>query len=347
MAVVAVVTSAPPLTEGGHIIIARELVRALRVAGIEAGLVTTPSNRFGRQASAYLANYLTDVGRTGDGRVIDRVITLRYPAFAVRHPRQVCWLNHTMREYYDQWDRWAASLSTRGRLKEGMRRRLIHAADTHCLRRHASAVFAQSATVRERLRRWNGVDAPVLFPPAPARSYRCDDYGDYLFFVSRLTALKRADLVLRAMAEPAAREVRCVMAGDGEDRDALERLSRDLGLGDRVRFAGRVPEDELVDHLARCRGVVFVPVQEDYGFVTAEAFASAKPVITCRDSGGPAELVRDGENGLLTEPTPAALAGAMATLAASRAEAERLGRRAQVDGAQLTWDAVVDQLMSA
>ena len=65
----------------------------------------TPQNRFGRQGSAYLANWLTDVGRTSDDRPIDQVISLRFPSYAVRHPRHVCWLNHTMREYYDLWDR--------------------------------------------------------------------------------------------------------------------------------------------------------------------------------------------------------------------------------------------------
>src|SRR5262245_29253706 len=127
-----VVTSAPPLVEGGHLVIARELVRALEASGHQASLVTTPSNRFGRQGSAYLANWLTDVRETGDGRRVDQVITLRYPSYAVRHPRHVCWLNHTMREYYDLWDDFAATLSTRGRFKESLRRRAMHAVDSYC-----------------------------------------------------------------------------------------------------------------------------------------------------------------------------------------------------------------------
>ena len=47
----------------------------------------------------------------------------------------------------------------------------------------------------------------------------------------------------------------------------------------------------MIDHLARCRGVVFPPLDEDYGFVTVEAFAARKAVVTCTDSGGPTELV--------------------------------------------------------
>ena len=77
----------------------------------------------------------------------------------------------------------------------------------------------------------------------------------------------------------------------------------------------------LIEHLARCRAVVFPPWNEDYGFVTVEAFMCGKPVLTCHDSGGPSELVRDGENGFVTAPTPEALATAM----------NRLGGRSQRD----------------
>jgi glycosyltransferase involved in cell wall biosynthesis len=345
MATIAVVTSTPPLTEGGHLVIARALVRALEEAGHQAGLVTTPSNRFGRQGAAYLANWLTDVGVTGDGRPVDQVITLRYPSYAVRHRRHVCWLNHTMREYYDLWDRFSGGLSPQGRLKESVRRRLMHAADTYFLKHHVTQLFAQSEAVKARLEKWNGVSARVLHPPPPQRPYRCDGYGDYLLFVSRLSPLKRGDLVLQALARPEAEGVRLVIAGDGEDRPRLERLSRELGLERRVTFAGALTEAKLVEHLARCRAVVFVPQQEDFGFVTVEAFASGKAVITCTDSGGPLDLVIPGETGFVVVPAAARLAAACAELAANRDLAEKMGRAAQARVAALTWSSVISELV--
>ena len=96
MSTLAVVTSSPPFVEGGHLVIARSLVRALRDAGLDADIIVTPQNRFGRQASSYVATWLTDVA-SSDGHAIDQVISLRYPSYAVRHPNHVCWLNHTMR----------------------------------------------------------------------------------------------------------------------------------------------------------------------------------------------------------------------------------------------------------
>jgi glycosyltransferase involved in cell wall biosynthesis len=342
---IAVVTSSPPLVDGGHMVIARSLAQALREAGHDADIIVTPENRFGRQASAYIATWLTDVGRSG-GNPIDRVISLRYPSYAVRHPRHVCWLNHTMREYYDLWDRFSAELSPQNRLKEGLRRRAIHAADRYLLTRNVSRLFVQSRTIQNRLRMWPELRSTVLYPPAPQRAYRCDRYGDYVFLVSRLTPLKRADLLVRALATPAGSRIRAVIGGDGEEGPRLAALARDLGASDRVTVAGRLTDDQLLEHLASCRAVCFPPLDEDYGFVTAEAFSSAKAVVTCRDSGGPTELVEHGVNGLVCDPTPEALAESLARLMDDAGLAEKMGRAAHVASTRLVWSGAVEQLTS-
>ena len=345
MARIAVVTSAPPFVEGGHLLIAEGLVDALRASGHEAAVVLTASNRFGRQASAYLANWLTDVGVTGDGRRIDQIVSLRYPSHAVRHERHTCWLNHTMREYYDLWDDFSARLSPQGRLKERVRRAAIHATDTYLFKHNVTKLCALSKTVQARLARWNGVSSEAVYPPPPPRPYRCEQYGDYLFVVSRLSPLKRIDLVLDALATPACRGVRCIIGGDGEARPQLQQRIEALGLGSRVTLAGRLTDDELVAHYAQCRAVCFVPRDEDFGFVTVEAFASSKAVITCTDSGAPAELVVSEQNGLIAAPDAQSVGAAIARLMEDRGLAERLGQQALTDGRQWTWPATVARLL--
>jgi glycosyltransferase involved in cell wall biosynthesis len=345
MARIVVVTSTPPLTEGGHLVIARSLVRALQEAGHEAGLVLTPQNRFGRQGIAYLANWFTDVGRSGDGRPTDMAISFRFPSYAVRHDRHICWLNHRMREYYDLWDRFYPTLSWKGRLKESARRRMVHLTDHYLLTRNVTRLFAQSRNIQARLHRWGGLKSEVIYPPPPQRPYRCDGFGDYLFLVSRLTPLKRIDLVLRAMARPEAGAARLVVAGEGEDGPRLRALATELGVDGRVEFLGRIDEAQLVAHLARCRAVCFPPLDEDYGFVTVEAFASGKPVVACSDSGGAIELIADGQNGLVSAPAPEALSIALARIADDRAFAEQLGAAAARTAADLTWPKAVDRLL--
>jgi glycosyltransferase involved in cell wall biosynthesis len=340
-----VATASPPFAEGGHLVMARELVRALEECGHQAALLVTPQNRFGRQGAAYLAAWCTDVAVAHEERVVDQVISLRFPAYAVRHDNHVVWLNHRMREYYDLWSEFSSHLSAPNAVKERIRRALIHRVDRHLLTRRAKRLFVISATVQQRLRRWGKYESQVLYPPPPQRPYRTDRYDDYIFGVSRLTPLKRFDLVLRALAEPIAAGIRCVIAGEGSELETLLRLRRQLDLEDRVEFIGRIDESALLMHLARCRAVVFPTHNEDYGFVTVEAFASAKAVITCQDSGGPAELVRDGGNGFVVTATPEAMARALRTVVSDRTTAIRLGEAGAADVARMTWPDAVAKLL--
>lgn len=341
MSRILVVTSGALFVRGGHLVIAEETVAALRRAGHRAEVLVTPQNRFGRQLSAYLATWLTDVGETAEGHAVDQVISFRFPSYAVRHPRHVCWLNHRMREYYDLWERFVRGLGRKGRLKEGVRRRIFHTIDRRLLTRNVTRLVAQSKTIQARLQRFGAIPSELLYPPPPERAYRTDEYGDEVFAVSRLTALKRLDLLVEAAALMRNDTLRVAIAGEGEKQAQLQRRIDELGLADRVRLLGPIDDAALLQRYARCRAVYFGPVNEDYGFVTLEAFRSGKPVLTCLDSGGPTELVEDGRTGYVVEPTAEALAAGLDALAADRSVAERMGEAARRAAAPHTWERAV------
>jgi glycosyltransferase involved in cell wall biosynthesis len=309
-------------------------------------VLVTPQNRFGRQLSAYLATWLTDVGQTADGHPVDGVVSFRFPSYAVRHPHHVCWINHRMREYYDLWERFVRGLGRRGRLKEGVRRVLFHALDRRLLARPGLAVMAQSRTIQARLERFGGIRSELLYPPAPERPYRNEGYGDFIFAVSRLHPLKRLDLLVEAAARQGRSGLGIRIAGDGEEAPRLRERIETLGLGSRVELLGSLSEAQLVEEYARCRAVYFAPWNEDYGFVTLEAFRSGKAVLTCPDSGGPAELVEHGRSGLVAEPDAASLARALDELD-DPARAEALGAGALVVAERHAWPQAVAKLVRA
>ena len=342
---VLVVTSDVPFVEGGHRVIARSLAHELRRAGHEAEVLTTPQNRFGRQFSAYLATWLTDVRESGDGRPVDNVVSLRFPSYALRHPRHVCWLNHRMREYYDLWPRFSGALSWKGRMKELVRRTMIRRLDAHLLRRNVKKLYVQSKTIGERLERWGSIPSEVLYPPPPDRAYRNEGSEDFVFTVSRLHPLKRVDLLIRGLAGMGSARLRAVIAGTGPEEATLRNLAVELGVAHRVEFLGSVDEATLVDRYARCRAVFFAPLREDYGLVTVEAFRSGKPVLTAVDSGGPAELVADGTSGFVTEADPAALARALDRWAGDAALARRMGTAGQANAAAIAWPRTIEKLL--
>jgi glycosyltransferase involved in cell wall biosynthesis len=342
---VLVVTSGALFVRGGHMVIAEQTVRALRSSGHQAELLVTPQNRFGRQLSAYAATWLTDVGETADGHPIDRVISFRFPSYAIRHERHVCWLNHRMREYYDLWERFVRGLGRRGRLKESLRRRVFFVLDRYLLQRQSLRLVAQSRTIQQRLLRFGPIRSELLYPPAPERAYRTELYGDFVLAVSRLHPLKRIGLLVEAAAQMKDRSLRFKIAGHGEEEEGIRSRIIELGLQERVELLGEVAEDRLVDLYARCRGVYFAPWNEDYGFVTLEAFRSAKAVVTAEDSGGPAELVEHEVNGLVAQPTPSSVAAQLDRLAADSSLCEQLGQRALESSRVHAWDRAVAELL--
>ncbi len=165
--------------------------------------------------------------------------------------------------------------------------------------------------------------------------------GDHLFTASRLDGPKRFDLLVRAMAHVPG-DVPLLIGGTGPEEGRL----RELAAGDpRIRFLGFVPDDELAELYRTARAVPFVPLDEDYGLITVEAMAMGTPVVTVSDSGGPAELLRDGVDGLVVPPEPAALGRALASLCADPDLATALGRRARDRAARIHWPAAVRTIL--
>jgi glycosyltransferase involved in cell wall biosynthesis len=156
---------------------------------------------------------------------------------------------------------------------------------------------------------------------------------------------KRVDLIVRALAHTE-RRVRLIVAGEGPLRERLEQTAAQSGVADRVTFTDGVSEQRLIDLYAGALAVVFPPFDEDYGYVTLEAFLARKPVITTTDAGGPLEFVEHGVTGLVCDPTPEALGAAIAQLAADPPKAASLGQAGYERASAITWDGVVDRLMA-
>ncbi|MBI2709211.1 MAG: glycosyltransferase family 4 protein [Actinobacteria bacterium] len=177
-------------------------------------------------------------------------------------------------------------------------------------------------------------DLPVAAPPSPSAPR-------HLFTVSRLDAAKRVELVVRAMASVPG-DVPLLVGGSGPEADRL----RAIAAGDRrVRFLGPVADADLPDLYAGSLAVPFTPLEEDYGLVTVEAFAAGAPVVTCDDSGGPAELVVDGSTGLVVRPAPRAVGAALARLVEHPEEALAMGAAGRRRAASITWERTVDLLL--
>jgi glycosyltransferase involved in cell wall biosynthesis len=332
-----------PFVEGGAELHVRSLVDQLRRRGYEVDRVAMPfraepKSEVLAQAAAWR---LLDLSSSNHAP-IDLLIATRFPSYFARHPRKVAWVIHQHRAAYElcgtpysDYEHTEADVGLRRNLIELDRRML-----DEC--RH---VFTNAENTARRLERFNGVIARALYHPPPlADRLRPGDYGDYVLMVGRLEAVKRPELVIRALTHVPP-PLRLIVVGDGSQRDSVERAAGQLGVANRTVFAGTTSGDDLVDLYAGALAVVYVPFDEDYGYVTLEAFLAAKPVITAADSGGTLEFARDGDNGFVCQPEPEAIGRAIAQLAENRDFAKELGERGRTRAAQVTWDGVVEQLV--
>lgn len=341
MRVIVSASQAPFLNGGGEAHI-QSLIAALRAAGHTVSLAPVPF-KFSPPADVERAMRFCDGLDLSapNGQAVDRLISLQFPGYGMRHPRHVLWLMHQYRAVYELYDARTADADTR-RLREA-----VHRFDRTALGR-IERRFANSRRVAERLAAFNGLRAePLYHPPPDAQLLRDAEPWDYVFLPSRLERLKRQELVIDAAALWRAPVVALLSGEGGQTAFYQERIDR-LGVGDKVRLVGRLSDAEKRAAYAHALAVIFPPFDEDLGYVTLEAMYAARPVITCEDSGGPLEFVEPGVTGEVVPPSAEAMAAAVDRLWADRARARRLGEagREKVLALGLSWERVVERLLA-
>lgn len=328
-----------PFMRGGLELMVENLVGAFDAAGHRAEAVLVPAAwDQGRLLDAALAWRMVPLDA-------DVVVAVNFPAYFARHPRKVLWLAHQHRAAYDgigqPWSDFGlddASLEAHRQLVDW---------DTRALG-EAMSRFTISEVVARRVERYCGLDATALYQPPPLadrlKPRPAGVAGTHILCPTRLEANKRPGLFLDALAAMR-RSVPGVLAGRGSLAGELAADVDRLGLADRVALPGFVPDAVLVDLFRDAAAVVYAPYDEDYGFVTLQAFLAGVPVVTTDDSGGVLEWVEHEVTGLVTDGTPEAMGAALDRLVEDRQLAERLGAAGRERVKELRWENVVSTLL--
>jgi glycosyltransferase involved in cell wall biosynthesis len=338
-------TTQVPFTAGGAEAHVEGLRRALLEAGYHAEVVALPFKWYppAEIMRSALAWRLLDLSEA-NGKPVDLVIGMKFPAYLVAHERKVLWIMHQYRAAYNLWDTPFNDLSP---YPDGAQvRQWIQNADNRLIP-EAKRIFANSKTVAERLRRYNHIESwPLYHPPPRADSLRSGEQGDYIFYPSRLEPQKRQELLIEA-AQYLRTPLKIVLAGGSGDPKRYESLVGKYDVKDRVCLRGFVPEAEMVELYSNALGVCYLPFDEDYGYVTLEGMLSSKPVVVANDGGGAGEFIEHGSEGLLVEPEPRAIAESLDSLYADRAEARAMGERGRdkLKAMNLCWENVVESLI--
>ncbi len=342
---IALVSSCIPFINGGARNIVEWLEKLLVSQGHEVERVYLPQVDTPTLIMSQMMAY-----RLVDLSAADRVICFRPQAHLVSHPNKIVWFIHHLRQFYDLWD-----TEYRGMPDDAHHRALksaVREADTRALL-EAKHIYTNSQVVSDRLWKFNGIESVVVYPPIyqPER-FRCDYYGEEIVYISRLAPHKRQHLLIEAMQyvrTPV--KLRLCGTGDLPEYPALLRSEiRGLGLEACVVVDDRwISEKEKEDVFATCLSTAYFPLDEDsYGYPSLEASHSCKPVITTSDAGGVLELVIDGYNGIVCEPSPHSLAEAMDRLYGDRDATAAMGRNAEARLRQLniSWTHVTERMLA-
>jgi len=343
---VLICTTQVPFTTGGAESHVEGLKRALTEAGHNAEVVALPFKWYppAEIMRSALAWRLLDLSEA-NGKPVDLVIGMKFPAYLVAHPRKVLWIMHQYRAAYNLWNTPFDDLSP---YPDGPQvREWIQQADNRLIPQ-AKKVFANSKTVADRLLRYNNIESqPLYHPPPRAETLRAGDQGDYIFYPSRLEPQKRQELLIEA-AKYLRTPVKIVLAGGSSDPKHYESLVKRHGVADRVCLRGFVNEAEIIDLYANALGVCYLPFDEDYGYVTLEGMLSAKPVVVGSDGGGATEFIEHNREGLVVAPEPQAVAQALDSLYTDREQARTMGERGKekLTAMNLSWQMVVENLVN-
>ena len=205
-------------------------------------------------------------------------------------------------------------------------------------------IYTIADNTTNRLKQFNQIQAETLYhPPKHVGHYYTENYEKYILSVGRLESVKRVDLLIKAM-KYCDKDVKAVIAGKGPYEEELKKLAIREKVADRIVFLGFVEDKKLLELYANAMAIFFAPFDEDYGYITLEAFLSRKPVITTIDAGGPLEFVRDGESGFICQLDEQQMGERINQLANNIEKCKAYGQKGYEDVKDISWDHVIDCL---
>ena len=346
MRIIIAMTQIPFIT-GGAEFLAMNLGAALKKAEHEVEFVNIPmyDNPVELLERQILAVRLLEIEKTSAG-FSDLCIGLKFPAYYIQHSNKVAWVLHQYRHAYDLWGTEYGSMQNS---PEGSRiRNVVYNADNLYLQ-EAKQIYTISKNVTGRMEKFNNIASTPLYHPCPDMDkFYCDRFENYILMPSRINATKRQRLVVEAMAQTKS-DIKLYVLGRPDHPSLLEDLQnliKERKLENRVELFDFVSQEEKIKLYANARAVMFIPYDEDYGYITLEGMSASKAVITATDSGGALEFIENDKTGLIVDPNSADLAKAIDMLANSASYAMELGAAAKkhISDMDITWENVVKEL---
>ena len=339
---ICICTSQVPFVKGGNELLVSSLYEQIKKRNFNVDVVSIPFKWYPKNEilNSIFMWRLLDLSES-NGKKIDLVIATKFPSYVINHENKVTWLVHQFRQVYDQYGTEYSEF--RNCEEDSSLIKQIINIDNKTIA-ESKKIFTIANNVKDRLFKYNNIQSQTLYhPPKHIGKYYCSGYNDYILSVGRLESVKRIDMLINSLKYCDER-IKAVIAGIGPQQDYLKKLAQQIGISDRVEFLGFVEDDHLLQLYAEAFSVYFAPYDEDYGYITLEAFLSKKPIITCRDSGGVLEFVDDNISGYICDKNPELIGQAIQNLWINKKMCVDFGEEGFSKVKNITWDYVIDRL---
>lgn len=178
------------------------------------------------------------------------------------------------------------------------------------------------------------------------KGWKIEDEEKILTFVGTLRPFKGVEYLIRAMKiiRQKNADARLMLVGNGENREKLEKLVKELILEEYVRFIGKVQNEEVPEYMVASDIFILPSLSEGFPVTVLEAMASGLPIIVTRVRGLQ-EIIKDGENGFLVEPkNPEQIAEKVLMLLEDEELRERISRNNKKRVNDYSWESIVERV---
>jgi len=183
-----------------------------------------------------------------------------------------------------------------------------------------------SKEITRRIKRDYNRESDAFYPYVDPEKYKTEKYGDFILSVTRLVSPKRPLMIAEAMEFVKNKNIKMVFAGEGPLKEEIEKLAKK---NKNIILKGFVSEEELKELYANCLAAIYIPINEDYGYVPVEAGVSGKATIGVNE-GGLKETIVDGKTGFLIDNvTPEKVAEKIDILSNNKKLAIKMGKAAK------------------
>jgi glycosyltransferase involved in cell wall biosynthesis len=249
-----------------------------------------------KQISALVRFYFCDFSQKYDFFIFSG----NWAHFAAKHHHPNLWYCHIIIPVlYEQGIRFYQGLNPLKMIILKIFSMVHRKMDQHSLT-SVDTIIANSDYTKKQIIACYQRDADIVYPPVKTALYTFKEYGDFWLSVNRIYPEKHIELQIECFRKLP--EEKLIIIGgyaDGDHSSAYaEKIMKNLPAN--VKFAGQLPENELIDLYGRCKGLICTSFNEPFGITPLEAMASGKPVIAV-NSGGYRETITP-ETGVLVEP---------------------------------------------